>query len=36
VLAVALPLLIHAAVGLVTGALVLAVVTLVKRFRRPV
>lgn len=35
VLAVALPLLIHAAVGLVTGALVLAVVTLVKRFRRP-
>ena len=35
VLAVAVPLLIHAVVGLVTGALVLAVVTLVKRFRRP-
>lgn len=35
VLAVAVPLLIHAVVGLATGALVLAVVTLVKRFRRP-
>lgn len=34
VLAVAVPLLIHAVVGLATGALVLAVVTLVKRFRR--
>ena len=35
VLAAALPLLIDAAVGLAAGALVLAVVTLVKRFRRP-
>ena len=35
VLAVALPLLIDAVVGLATGALVLAVVTLIKRFRRP-
>jgi predicted DNA repair protein MutK len=29
------PLLINVVVGLVAGALVLAVVTLVKRFRRP-
>ena len=35
VLAVVLPLLIDAVVGLATGALVLAVVTLIKRFRRP-